>query len=360
MPESLILRKINYAEEKKLEIANQVGITTGNPTWDNIKSAITTTINGYTTADKEHLEAVSEYVNIKWNGLIGGSAPTTNQGQFVDNICYEGLSTFLIGKDDYYEYVEGWSRKHWNNLAPNKSKGALGTWNDKNGVLHYADSSVYNPTTDNWEAAIGITLNGFNIANAYPRCFWKDYEGNVHYDYGANHYVYDDDTNTWTSVTWNVETNIIGDFIWTDGTTIYYSNSYGDTQYYLDSETNEWTAKTWDSSSAISSFDGQKVFYMPIQRAYSSGMEMNRATEPFLENSGNYYKFDTTLGYWTPYKFMNLTISSIRSWYWKEANMVCLYTSNTRDTLKAWYPIQNNWTAILNSLNETIDYLMKN
>lgn len=347
MPEqSLILRKINYAETKKLEIANEVGITTGNPTWDNIKSAI-----------NEIKDTVSDYVNIKWNNFIGG-VPQINQSQLIDNICYVGLKTFLIGRTGYYEYLGGWSAKGWNtSLAPNKSRGALGTWNDKNGVLHYADSSVYNPDIDDWEAESGITRNGFSIADAFPRCFWQDYDGNVHYDLGAVHYVYDDDTKTWSVKTWNISI-YAGDYIWTDGTTIYYSNDSN--QYYLDSETNEWVVKTWSNSSAITSFYGQRVFYMPTQKAYSSGMERNRATIPFLEDSGNFYKFDTTLGYWIPYKFMNLAISSARAWYWKELNMVCVYTSNDTSTLKSWNPIQNTWESILNSLDETMKYLMEN
>lgn len=59
-----------------------------------------------------------------------------------------------------------------------------------------------------------------------------------------------------SSKTWNGLSSFDGNYIWSDGTNIYYSG--GSTQYVLDVSTSTWTAKTWNG---LATFDGTNVWY---------------------------------------------------------------------------------------------------
>lgn len=342
--EGSLIRKINYAIDHKEELCDALDIE-GNPTWDTI-------IN----KELENKLEISKYVDLGW--VPTPSMPQGNNKNPTDNICYAKDKVFFIGTTGYYTFQWDWASTRWllGSIQPGRNRGAIGYWNDGNGDLHYLDTMKYLYENDEWVNESGITLNGFNITNAYPRCFWQDYGGNTHYDYGSVHYVYNDDTKIWSSVTWNISIQA-GDFIWTDGTTIYYSNSSN--QYYLDRDTNTWIVKTWSSSSAISSFSGKHIGYIPVYRCGST----NKNTIPYLATSGKFYKFDIQLGYWQPYKFIDALPSSMSAifWYWKEANNVNLFylNNNTYTGFRSWYPIRDNWEDILISLKASIDGLMR-
>jgi len=359
---SLVLDKITFAEAKKLEIAQKLGLT-GNPTWNQILSALNNLKSGYETADAQHRLEMGKDIQIAWSDYSNFINPPLANNDTIDRICYVADRTFYICRDldviKYYELINyAWVRKdNWNSNAPSYA-GAYGTWLDGDGVLHFGKTSVYNPTTDNWDAVSDIGgYNGINWGACFPRCFWNDYNGNTHYDYLSHHYVYDKATKTWSQKTEAIVS--VGDKVWTDGTTIYYSDNSN--QYYLDRDTNTWLEKTWSSSSAISNFNGHNVFYMP---EYSIKTYDEQSQIPFLYNysggTASYYKFDTTLGYWVKYKFKGATSSGdiLKVWYWKRENVVVMYSNGT--LLLKWLPINNNWEAIESSKNATLNYLMEN
>lgn len=355
---SLVLDKINYAEAKKLEICELVGVT-GNPTWNQLKQAIEEQLGVPAVLDEANRLAMSKGLNISFSSDSNFRPIANNSVDTIDTICYVGDKTFSINQTGYFEFVNySWQIKFWSNKAPNKNYGAYGVWLDGDGVLHYANTSVYNPETDDWDEVSDIGGYSINWNACFPLCFWNDYDGNTHYDYGSNrHYVYNKTTKTWSVKTWTGLTNFNGDGVWNDGTTIYYSS--GSNQYYLDSSTGEWVAKTWSSASAISSFNGRLVFYLP---EYSVKTSVSQRQIPFVFDSGSYYKFDISLGYWVNYKFRgaitNAQTNELKFWHWKKENTVTMFKSTNTTSATTWMPINNTWEDIEITKAATLDYLM--
>jgi hypothetical protein len=86
-----------------------------------------------------------------------------------------------------------------------------------------------------WE---GVSSIGSNY-------IWTD-GTDIYYSYYGIHYVLNRETNTWKSKTWNGLTDFNGDYIWTDGKNIYLSDD-SSKQYVLNGNT--WKAKDWNSIS---------------------------------------------------------------------------------------------------------------
>ena len=70
-------------------------------------------------------------------------------------------------------------------------------------------------------------------------------------DAKGSHVLIDGDT--WEPKTWNGLTGFYGQYIWTDGTNTYYSNS--SKQYVLNGDT--WKSKTW---TGLTTFDGRDIW----------------------------------------------------------------------------------------------------
>lgn len=73
------------------------------------------------------------------------------------------------------------------------------------------------------------------------------------------------DYNTWEQTSFGTRNNFSGNYVWTDGTDIYYSDSDSSKQYILDKENHVWNLKTWTGfappyGNAIWS-DGDNVYY---------------------------------------------------------------------------------------------------
>jgi len=80
---------------------------------------------------------------------------------------------------------------------------------------------------------------------------WFD-GSNIYYSNGQ--YVLDRSTSTWSSKTWSGLSSLNGTCVWTDGKDIYYSNN--STQYVLDKSTSTWYEKAWNG---LSSFLGSNT-----------------------------------------------------------------------------------------------------
>ena len=103
------------------------------------------------------------------------------------------------------------------------------------------------------------TWTGFtSFAGNY---IWTD-GTNIYYSSGTNQYVLDPATSSWSAKTWSGLSSFAGSSIWTDGTNIYYSD--GSSQYVLDPATSTWSAKTWTGFTIyIGSFiwtDGANIY----------------------------------------------------------------------------------------------------
>lgn len=81
---------------------------------------------------------------------------------------------------------------------------------------------------------------------------------------------------TWSTKTWNGLTSFNGDYIWTDGENIYYSNTSN--QYVLNKETSTWSAKTWNGLTPNARYiwtDGENIYY---GSSASTQRVLNKAT----------------------------------------------------------------------------------
>ena len=91
---------------------------------------------------------------------------------------------------------------------------------------------------------------------------WTDGE-NIYYSDGSTQYILDKSTSTWSTKSWTGLTSFYGGHIWTDGENIYYSN--GSTQYILDKSTSTWTTKSWTGLTVFNGnniwTDGENIYY---------------------------------------------------------------------------------------------------
>ena len=94
---------------------------------------------------------------------------------------------------------------------------------------------------------------------------WTD--GNsIYYSNSTSQYVLNVAASTWSNKTWTGLTSFNAD-IWTDGINIYYSN--GESQYVLDIATSTWSTKTW---TGLTSFNATYVWTDGINIYYSRGI----------------------------------------------------------------------------------------
>ena len=104
-----------------------------------------------------------------------------------------------------------------------------------------------------------LNIVDFNWNTERPSSFsgqfiWTD-GTNVYYSSNENQYVFDRESSSWEQMIWNGLANFSGNNIWTDGENVYYSYNAG--QYVLNKETNTWIEKTWVG---LNSFTASQVW----------------------------------------------------------------------------------------------------
>jgi len=110
------------------------------------------------------------------------------------------------------------------------------------------------------DSVVSKTWNG--LTSFIGEHIWTDGES-IYYSYETDQYVLDKSTSTWTTKTWNGLTSFNGANIWTDGENIYYSSSSD--QYVLDKATSTWNAKIWNGLTSFNGAniwtDGENIYY---------------------------------------------------------------------------------------------------
>jgi len=101
------------------------------------------------------------------------------------------------------------------------------------------------------------TWNGY--ASVQGNYIWSD-GSKIYYSFSNNHYVLNGDT--WEVKTWDGFTDVSGIHIWSDGTNIYYLGAFEE-RYVLNGDT--WESKAWDSLPDASGdhvwTDGTTIYY---------------------------------------------------------------------------------------------------
>ena len=127
------------------------------------------------------------------------------------------------------------------------------------------------------------TWNGYTPSGG--QYIWTDGE-NIYYSQNNNQYVLDKSTSTWNTKSWNSSIYPHGTYIWTDKENIYYSNS--NLQYVLDKTTSTWSEKTW---SGLTNFDGNRIWTDGENIYYSSS-----STQYVLNKSNSTWSAKTWTG----------------------------------------------------------------
>ena len=161
-----------------------------------------------------------------------------------------------------------------------------------NAYLYYSSNRyVFDKVTKTFKKT---TINYSYGSSEYKSYFWN--EGvHIYYSRGTTQLEYDKVSGTWSEKVWNGLTSFNGWNIWTDGSSIYYSNGSSQ-QYVLDKSTSTWVVKTWSGYSNFSGVDiwtdGEKYYY-----SYSSTQ----------------YELDSELGVWFP-RTWNINFNGYYVW----------------------------------------------
>ncbi len=225
---------------------------------------------------------------ITWNGDL--KQPTANyiwsDGVYFYYSCVESSNPYLANGQCVLSGTT-WIDVTWTGIGglfsyPYYSMGNC-IWTD--GVDTYCSLGNYgvqlvmNKKTNTWE-----TMYWKGYTDIMGDYVWTDGE-NYFYSKGTLQYVLDVSMHAWFPMKWNGLTIFSGYNIWTDGTNIYYS--YGSSQYSLNRVTKTWSAMTWNG---LTNFDGNGVWTDGKNYFYSSSTKhyvLDTTTYTWIEKTWN-------------------------------------------------------------------------
>lgn len=182
-------------------------------------------------------KSTNTWDSITWNKSIDGN-----------RIWTDGVDIYCDYNDASNHYKLNKSTMQWENHTWNISRfDGSNVWT-LNGEYYY-DGGVYslklNKNTMEWENRTdtnGIG-HGYNVWTDGKRVFYSSGSGSSNQKELT---INSDNTFTWTTKTWNGLSNFQAyQFLWTDGTNIYYD--YNTTHKMLDLATDTWVNNTWSN-----------------------------------------------------------------------------------------------------------------
>ena len=143
----------------------------------------------------------------------------------------------------------------------------------------------FNPVSENAQSGIAVSQALNQFVNENTKLVWEpktwsgltDFNGeyvwtdgtDVYYSYSGNQYVLNKTTGEWVSKTWYGYTTTIGNRIWVSvNNNVYYSEASD--QYKLNRETDTWEAVNWNGQDY---FYGENVWTDGVNNYVSSGYE---------------------------------------------------------------------------------------
>jgi hypothetical protein len=316
--------------------------------------------------DKEGLQIVADNTNLRVK--IVTEIPSTPRNDMV--ILYNGADTTDFKKGGIYKYngtewesLGGNAEQVYDSTSPNAQSGKAVdmavrkfitdntnlVWETKTwqGLTNFAGQDVW---TDGTDVYYSNGLNQYVLDRATSTWEAKTWEGdfkpfygarvwntenNIYYSYKSSswdeQYVLNKSTGVWEEKTWNGLSSFSGNYVWTDGDNIYYSDG-SENQYVLNESTSTWEPKTWYGLTKFGSFDiwfeGNNVYYSHNSDTFGSlQYKLNKATstwEPktwnglskfsgqfmitdgntcYYAQSSNGYVLDITTDTWVPTEF---------------------------------------------------------
>ena len=155
----------------------------------------------------------------------------------------------------------------------------------------YGKSKYVEP--DTWEAT-----SWDNASQLLGKYVWTD-GTNLYYDFGGESKIYNKSTNTWVNKTWDSNPPSRGDYVWTDGENMYWS--YGST-YMLTG--NGWIKKTWTGLDGYSIYKDSNIWTDGIN-TYCSIYDY----KAYVDNA-KHYILNKNTGSWSKITFSNSNASN--------------------------------------------------
>ena len=178
--------------------------------------------------------------------------------------------------------------------------------------------------TDDWVAK---TWEGLTITNG--EYIWTDGD-NIYYSNYSDQYVYDKSTSTWSTKSWTGLTSFRGNCVWTDGENVYHS--YDSNHYVLDKSTSTWSAKTW---TGLANFRGDNI-WTDGENIYYSSSSLQRV----LNKSTSTWSTKTWTGL-TSFNGSGIWTNGENIYYSSGSTQRVLDKSNSAWTSKSWTGLTN-------------------
>lgn len=188
-----------------------------------------------------------------------------------------------------------------------------------------------------------------NIKGDY---IWTD-GTDIYYSYNGTHLVLNKSNNTWVTKTWNIgdNTNFWGNRVWTNGTDIYFSR---DGDYKLNKSTGDWDSITFSLSIVSGEFvwyDGDHIYYSQgisqrefdkinetwVNKTWTALPSINRFNGNDIWSLGEDFYFSRSIYQWVYNKTSNSwedtswNISIADGWFIWHDNEGNTYYSNEND-----------------------------
>ena len=291
--------------------ANQYVLDINTKTWSIVTWAGLTSFNGsYVWTDgvnTYYSSGTNQYVldiNTKTWSIVTWAGLTSFNGSYV---WTDGVNTYYSSGTNQYVLdinTKTWSIVTWIGLT-NINGNCV--WTDGLDIYYLKDNSkfyILDKSIYTWYE-INFNYNSYNgLVDIDGDDIWTD-GVNIYYSAGADQYVLDKETKTWSTMTWSGLTKFYGSSVWTDGTNFYYS--YDTSHYKLDVNTKTWVSVQWNHSN----FDGEdifrvgtKIFYLRNGYLYEINTEtyiFSELTSEFTGSHGRYVWTDGT-NYYLSYK----------------------------------------------------------
>ena len=199
--------------------------------------------------------------------LVDGKVPSTQLPSYVDDVLeYASLESFPLTGEAGKIYIASdtnktyrWSGSAYVEITESLALGETSSsaYRGDRGAAAYAASVTNVDSTPTENSTHLITSGG--VWEAENEKIDKKYE----ISFGSN----------WSAKTWSGLTSFNGEYIWSDGDNIYYSNN--NDQYVLDKSTSTWSTKIWNGLPNYGGFiapaiwtDGENIYYSPGSNHY--------------------------------------------------------------------------------------------
>lgn len=156
-------------------------------------------------------------------------------------------------------------------------------WTDGSDYYYSLDGAnyVFDAETETWSTKTWTGLSSFR-----GNCVWH-HNGHVYYSYESDQYELNLFTGEWVPKTWNNHVPENGNCVWHHNNTTYYGGNLSTKQWRLDDSTDTWEDITWDSSSATKTINGSQIWTDGVDTLLSSGLDSNKKWVAYVFNEAS-------------------------------------------------------------------------